>query len=183
MSLYTIALFVHIVGVLLLATTFTAEGISLSHLRRAKTSARVNDWQDVARLGRVFGPASVLAILVPALYMTITSWGWVPWIVVGSLVWLLIAVMGAINGIRLSVATRTAAGDATAIHRLRAPSFVLSWWTRVALALGVVLVMSTKPGLFGSSLIVVAAAAIGMAAGTVSAAAASRPATSPTGQG
>ena len=168
MSLYTIALFLHIVGVLLLAITFTAEGISLSHLRRAQTSAEVNDWQRVAGLGRVFGPASVLAILGPGLYMTITSWGWAPWIVAGSLAWLLIAVMGAINGIRLGVASRNAAADVTAMPRLRAPSFVLSWWTRVALALGVVFVMSTKPGLLGASLTLVVAAAAGVAAGTVS---------------
>ena len=86
MSLYAIALFLHVVGVLLLVTAFTAEGISLIHLRRVETSAQVTDWQSVAGLARVFGPVSVVAILVPGLYMMVTSWGWVPWIAAGLLV-------------------------------------------------------------------------------------------------
>jgi hypothetical protein len=178
MSLYAIALFLHIVGVLLLITAFTAEGISLMHLRRVETSAQVTDWQGVAALARVFGPASVVAILVPGLYMMITSWGWVPWIAVGLLVWLLIAVLGAVNGIRLSLATQRAAADPAAIHQLRARAFVVSWWMRITLGLGIVFLMTTKPELLGASLTVVSAAAIGLAAGTLAVTTASRPALS-----
>jgi hypothetical protein len=178
MSLYAIALFLHIVGVLLLITAFTAEGISLIHLRRVGTSPQVTDWQGVAGLARVFGPASVVAIIVPGLYMMITSWGWVPWIAAGLLVWLLIAVLGAVNGIRLSLATQHAAADAAAIHQLRAGAFVVSWWMRITLALGIVFLMTTKPELLGASLTVVIAAAIGLAAGTLGVTTASRPALS-----
>lgn len=132
----------------------------------------------VAGLARVFGPVSVVAILVPGLYMMITSWGWVPWIAAGLLVWLLIAVLGAVNGIRLSVATQHAAADAAAIHQLRAGAFVVSWWMRITLALGIVFLMTTKPDLLGASLSVVIAAAIGLAAGTLSVTTSPRPALS-----
>lgn len=108
--------------------------------------------------------------------MMITSWGWVPWIAAGLLVWLLIAVLGAVNGIRLSLATQYAAADAAAIHSLRAGAFVVSLWMRVTLALGIVLLMTTKPDLPWASLTVVIAAAIGLAAGALSVTTASTPA-------
>lgn len=84
MTLYSLALFVHIVGALLLFTAFTSEGIALFHLRRSTTSAQVREWEGVAGLARIFGPASVVTILASGLAMMISTWGWVPWIAVGT---------------------------------------------------------------------------------------------------
>ena len=92
MTLYAFALFLHVVGVLLLFAAITAEGIGLFQFRRATTTAQVATWQGVTQLARVFGPASVVAILLPGLYTMATSWGWVPWIAVGLLAWAAIAV-------------------------------------------------------------------------------------------
>ena len=83
MSLYAIALFVHIVGTLLLFALLTVEGIAL----RVGISA--------APVGRALGPISALAILVPGLYMMATQWGVKGWIAVGITTWVLIAVGGA----------------------------------------------------------------------------------------
>ena len=94
MTLYAFALFIHIVGSLLLCTAFTAEGIGLLQLRRATTGSAVRQWEGILGLGRVFGPASVVTILASGLYMMISSWGWVPWIAVGLFAWVLIAVLG-----------------------------------------------------------------------------------------
>ena len=166
-TLYSIALFLHVVGAMLLFTAFTAEGIGVAHLRRATTSEQVHAWEGVAGLARVFGPASVVAIAIPGVYMTVSSWGWVPWIAVGIFAWLAIAVMGAVNGIRFSARVRAAVEDSTVIDGLRAQQFVVSWTTRVALAVGIVLVMTTKPGLAAALLSVAVAAAIGFGVGVV----------------
>lgn len=174
MTLYSLALFVHIVGALLLCTAFTVEGIGLFHVRRATTSAQVREWEGVTGLGRAFGPASVVTILASGLYMMIASWGWVPWIAVGLFSWILIAVLGAVNGIRLSGLVRRAASDPAAIIALRSRSFVISWVTRVGIAVGVVFLMTNKPELVWAVLCVLAAAAIGAALGVL----ASRPAPS-----
>src|SRR5919201_6443853 len=63
MTLYRIALFVHVVGALLLFATLTVEGIGLRSLRRATTVDQARDGSSVARLTRVVGPVSALAIL------------------------------------------------------------------------------------------------------------------------
>jgi hypothetical protein len=164
-SLYSLALFVHIIGALLLFTAFTSEGIALLHVRRATSSAQVGEWEGVAGLARIFGPASVVTILVSGLYMLISTWGWVPWIAVGLIAWVLVAVMGAINGIRLSLVARQARDDAGALARLSAPSFVISWCTRLAIGVGIVFVMTSKPELTWSILAIAIATVTGAVAG------------------
>jgi hypothetical protein len=165
MTLYAFALFVHIVGSLLLCTAFTAEGIALVHLRRALTGEGVRQWEGVANLGRVFGPASVVTILASGLYMMVTSWGWVPWLAVGLLAWVLIAVLGAVNGIRMSVTLRQAIAGATPAGSLRNRTFLISWLTRLSIAVGIVFLMTNKPDLLPALLAIAVAAAIGAVAG------------------
>lgn len=143
MSLYSIALFVHIVGALLLFVLLTVEGVAL---RQGFMAARLN---------RVLGPISALAILVPGFYMTASQVA-NGWIVVGVTSWVLIAVVGAATGIGLlagRINTRTA---------------VASWSIRVGLALGVVFIMTVKPDLLVSVIAVVAGAALGGAGAVVS---------------
>ena len=167
MTLYSIALFVHIVGAMALVTAFTAEGIGVSHMRRATTSEQVRASEGVAALARVFGPISVVIILIPGLYMMLSSWGWVPWVAVGLFAWLGVAVIGAANGIRWSACVQAAMRDAAAIDRLCGRQFIVSWTTRVGLAVGIVLVMTAKPGIVGALLSVAVAAAIGFGAGVL----------------
>ena len=165
MTLYAFALFVHIVGSLLLTTAFTAEGIGLFQLRRATTELAVREWEGILGLARVFGPASVVTILASGLYMMISSWGWVPWLAVGLLAWLLIAVLGAVNGIRLSLTIRQLPPGAAPGTSLRSWGFVISWLTRLSIAVGIVFLMTNKPDLLPALLAIVVTAAIGLAAG------------------
>ena len=166
-TLYSLALFLHVVGSLLLFVAFTVEGIGLFHLRRATTTDQVATWEGVLGLTRVFGPVSVVTILLPGLYMMFTSWGWVPWIAVGLFAWLAIAVTGAVNGIRLAQIVRRAGANATMIYRLRDPAFAISWFTRLTLALGIVFVMTDKPALLWALLCVCIASVVGVAAGVI----------------
>ena len=61
MSLYSIALFVHVVGALLLFALLAVEGYNL------------RDATGGARLNRILGPISLVAILLPGLYMAATG--------------------------------------------------------------------------------------------------------------
>ncbi len=164
MTLYAFALFVHILGSLLLTTAFTAEGIGLFQLRRAITDSAVRQWEGILGLARVFGPASVVTILASGLYMMISSWGWVPWLAVGLLAWVLIAVLGAVNGIRLSLTIRQLPTGAAPGTSLQSRGFVISWLTRLSIAVGIVFLMTNKPDLLAALLCIVVTAAIGVAA-------------------
>lgn len=165
MTIYSLALFVHIVGALMLFTAFTSEGISLFNLRRATTVAQVREWEGVAGLARIFGPASVVTILASGLYMLFSTWGWVSWIAVGLVAWFLVAVAGALNGIRLSLVMRRIQPESADLRELRARSFVMSWLARLAVGLGIVFVMTDKPDLVWGIVCMGVAAAVGASAG------------------
>lgn len=141
MSLYGVALFVHIVGALLLFALLTVEGVGL---RTGIAAAPIN---------RVMGPISALAILVPGLYMTVTQWGLKGWIAVSITSWVLIAVGGAITGISVM---RGRMGKRTA---------TLSWLARVGMATGVVFDMTLKPAVLVAVLAVLVGVVLGVGAG------------------
>ena len=142
MTLYSVALFLHIVGALVLFALLTIEGIAL---RQGFMAARLN---------RVLGPISAVTILIPGFYMVVVQWGWNGWIVVGVASWVLIAVAGAATGIGLLAG------------RLNIRTAALSWSARVGMALSVVFIMTVKPDLIPSLIVVVAGGVLGAAAGS-----------------
>lgn len=169
MRLYSVALFLHVVGAMLLFITLTVEGITLRYLRRATTADQVQVWGSVAGLTGVIGPISAILVIVPGLYMLATTWGWVAWIATGLVGWLLIVVLGTFIGIRLNRGARTAAGQGLTGRSLEAslgyPLLLALWQTLVAMALGIVFLMTVKPAGGLPALVLVVAAAIGLASG------------------
>ena len=143
MNLYSVALFVHIVGAILVFVLLTIEGLGLRF------------GFDYAQLNRVLGPVSALLIIVPGLYMMAAEWGWAGWIVIGIASYVVIAGVGAYTGIsvmRGRMNRRTAAA---------------SWLVRIGMALGVAFVMTVKPSLLFSVTAVVAGVVVGAAAGAM----------------
>src|SRR5579864_1134524 len=136
MDLYSLALFAHIVGALLLFVILTVEGLSY----------RIDF--EAAPLNRVVGPISLVLILLPGLYMMKAQWGWTGWVVVGIATYALIAALGAFTGISVM---RGAMPRRTAL---------MSWLIRIGLAAGVLFDMTVKPGLLVSAIVVVVAAGV-----------------------
>ena len=168
MTLYSAALFVHVVGAVLLFAALTLEGVALRLLRRASTGMQAASWAGLLRLNRGIGPLSAVAILVPGFYMTATSWGPAGWIIVGLAAWVLVAVLGAFSGIRIVALERdlrAAPGPLPPALQARMldPRFPISWWARVGLALGVVFLMTVKPGTPGAIAAIAIATAVGLA--------------------
>lgn len=161
MNLYSIALFLHVVGALLLFVTLTIEGVALGQLRQAGTTESARRAVGMLPLNRIVGPFSALGVLVPGLYMSITSWGWVAWIVVSLASWVVIALLGAVNGIRILALERS--GDL--LGGIRNPVFLISWLTRVGIALGVILLMTVKPDTAVSVVAILVAGAAGAGLG------------------
>jgi len=138
--MYSFALFVHIVGAVLLFVLLTIEGAGL---RAGFATANVN---------RILGPISALAILVPGLYMMAMGPGWKAWVAVGIATWFLIAVLGAATGISVMSG------------RMNNRAATISWLIRIGLALAVVFDMTVKPGLLVSITAVLAGVIAGAAA-------------------
>ena len=143
MDLYSIALFIHIVGAVLLFVLLTVEGLGL---RMGFSAAPMN---------RVLGPISAVAILVPGAYMMWAQVGWTGWVAVGIATYVLIAVAGAITGISVMRG------------RMSSRAASLSWLVRVGMALAVVFDMTVKPNLLVALAVVGVGAVLGAAASLV----------------
>jgi len=142
-NLYSIALFAHIVGAILVFVLLTIEGLGLRF------------GFDYAQLNRVLGPVSALLILGPGLYMMSAQWGWAGWIVTGIASYALIAGAGAYTGISVMRG------------RMNRSTATVSWLARIGMAVGVAFVMTVKPSLALSVTAVLVGVALGAAAGAL----------------
>jgi hypothetical protein len=168
MTLYSIALFLHIVGSLGLFVALGLEWTSLVSLRRASTSEQAREWLGVLGGTRRLGPASLAAILLSGFYMMAVTWGWVGWIVVALAAIVLIAVVGAtLTGLRIGAVGRAAAAESGPLspalrQRLHDPLLWTSVQTRTAIALGIVFLMTVKPDLTGALVTIGIAVVLGL---------------------
>ncbi len=163
MNDYAIALFLHIVGALGLFVALGLEWTSLLLLRRATTSEQVRERMRLASGVRGVSGAALATLLVSGVYLTATVWGGVAWIGVALGAMVLMAVLGvALSGPRLAAIGR--AVEHGSLAPVPDPLLWVSMQTRVAVALGIVFLMTVKPDLNGSLLTIAVAAVLGLIA-------------------
>jgi hypothetical protein len=171
MSLYAIAVFLHIVGALGLFAALALEWASILSLRRATVADHAREWARLLASLRLVGGPAVLTILVTGIYMMATRWGGQGWIGVGFGGLVLVAVLGGtLTGRRAGPLLRAASSEdgpvsAALGDRLSDPALMFSLYLRTALALGIVFVMSVKPGTAGALTAMGVALVLGLATG------------------
>ena len=168
MSLYTIALFLHVLGALGLFATLGIEWAVAEPLRRATDVAQARPWIRVLRsLGRMGGPSSA-TILVTGIYMGMSSGGRQPWIGLSLLGLVFLALLAAgVSGRRVAAIARdldscSPRNDSLRL-RLRDPLLVVSLRLRTAVATGIVFLMTSKPAAGLALAAMATAVALGLA--------------------
>jgi len=155
MTLYALALFIHVSAVLVLFAALSIEVLFLYRLRRASTLTEVLVWIDpVPRLPVIVASSGVVTLLSGAYLATRMSAFGLAWPKVAVAALLLMAPLGAVTGRRMR-AIRQACINATAINgellsRLQDPFLKISLCIRVSIFLSVVLLMGAKPNLWNS---------------------------------
>jgi hypothetical protein len=169
MNNYSIALFLHVVGALGFFVALGAEWTSLRHLRRATTIEQVREWIRIpTEMGRV-GMIAILTLLAAGFYMMATVWGGVVWIIVALGAFVVIMILGMVvsrqrmAAIERAVTAEQGAMSPTLRQLLRHPLLWISIQTRVAIALGIVFLMTVKPDWSGSLLTIAVAIILGLA--------------------
>src|SRR2546429_3490156 len=169
MNIYSIVLFLHIVGALLLFAAMGIEFMTVSRLRSAATAEQARDWLSVLGSMRVIGPVALVTILVPGLYMAATSAGWQAWNILALLAMVVMAALGAAsNAARMPAIGRSIGPLRGALPpEARVPLHDRIVWSsiliRIGIGLGIVLLMTLKPDVVGSIVTLVAFAAAGAA--------------------
>jgi hypothetical protein len=170
MNTYSIALFFHIVGALGFFVALGLEWAGLRQIRNATTTEQVRAGMRLSGSTRRLGMASMLTILVFGFYMAAVAWGGPAWIVVTlAVIVVLIALSVALTGPRMAALGRALAMEkgplSPNLHQLaNNPLLWISIQTRVAVALGIVFLMTVKPGWAGSLLTIGVATLLGLAA-------------------
>ncbi len=173
MSIYNIVLFLHVSGAI---GYFIGIGTWLFGLVTLRRVQRVEQVRAIVNLVGMSGPLfaiSVLLILVTGLYMALTAWslrtGWID-VALTSLI--LMAPLGtALIEPRRRAIDRLAseAPDGplpeSLERRTHDPVLGTTLQTLTALLLGIVFLMTTKPSLTGSLIVIVVALALGLASG------------------
>lgn len=166
MTLYVAAQFLHVVGALAM---FSALGAELAGLRGATLARSANEALaalESHRLNRVLGPIAVVLILLPGGYMAAAGSGMTPWI------WTALGAIAAIVVIGAAVMPRLLAAVGPTLQRAfdgpDARRLVRRMWAsfvaRVVLLLGIVTLMTTKPGWPGALATLAVVGAIATAA-------------------
>jgi hypothetical protein len=171
MTNYTLALFLHIIGVLGLFTAIGLEWMTMFGMRRARLAVQVQEWTGVyAILGRVFSISAAL-ILLSGLYMVHEAWGnGTAWTGIALIVLILLGAAGGgfiVPRLRAIHRAAEAAPAGAVPDSLRVLILDRILWTSVqlsaALAFGVVYLMTIRPEIGGSLVTLVVAVVIGLA--------------------
>jgi hypothetical protein len=169
MNIYSIALFLHIVGALGFFAALGLEWTGLRQIRSAISPEQVRAWMGILKSTRKAGFASMLATVISGIYMMATVWGAVSWIIVavGSLV-LVIVLSLALTGPRMAAIGRALiAGKGTLSQTFYSaanhPFLWISIHTRIAITLGIVFLKIVKPDFGGSLLTIGVAIVLGLA--------------------
>ena len=169
MSNYSIALFLHIVGALGFFVVLGLEWIGLSQIRRAILPEEVRAILGVVKRADRRGVVSMLTTIITGIYMLLTVWGWVAWILVvlGALI-LEIALFVVLTRPRMAAIEQALAIEkgpvSQTFHNLvNNPILWISNQTRVAIILGIVYLKIAKPDLGASLLTIAIAIVLGIA--------------------
>jgi hypothetical protein len=156
MSVYSISVFLHIVGALGIFAAIGLEWAGISNMRRATDATQVREWVRLLAAPRTVGGPAALLVLVSGIYMSATRWGPQGWILVALGGMVVIAALGAALGGRRAAAIARAlpveAGplSTTLRERIADPALTISLWVRTALFFGIVLLMSVRPSWGGA---------------------------------
>jgi hypothetical protein len=171
MTVYSVILFIHLVGALALFAGLGFEWRALRFLSLAKTFEEVRLWTGAGAVLPKLNGFAAAAILLPGFYLATKKQAWPEgWISISLLATLVIAALGAMvtgprmRAVRKSVMEGAGSLPAEIEGRVRAPLLRTSFRLRVWLGLGIVLLMATRPGYGISVAVIVIAAAAALAA-------------------
>lgn len=173
MSLYTLALFVHVVGVIGAFIGVSVWLFAAVAVRRAHQVGQVRTLMSLIQPSGSVAVAGILLLGAAGIYMAWTAWGLqASWIVVATVSFLLLAPVGIFvidPRLRTLAKAATAAPDgplpASLAAQARDPLVGIGLSVYIAVLLGIVFLMTNKPTVGVAILAVVVASVLGLASG------------------
>lgn len=169
MNIYPILVFIHVLGGVLLLAALAVEAVALAGLRRAETPQEAQAAMRMLAIPARLGPLGMLPMLGAGIWMMVRWWGPQPWIQTALVAVIAMGVLGgAVTGrrvrrLRTALSAETSAGVSPASRSLRSSrALTTSLHLRVAIAVGILGLMTLKPGMSLSLVILAGALAAGL---------------------
>ena len=167
MTYYSLALFFHFVGLVMLFIGYGIEWIVSAFLRGAATTDQVRAWLRVYRTSLPVSGPGLLVLILSGAYLAQVSGamknGWMSASMLAIVLALgigLTLILPRVKAIRASLPEGSAALPANATALLRAPGLPTLIRVRALIALGIVYLMTAKPDTLVSSLLALGAAIV-----------------------
>jgi Predicted integral membrane protein (DUF2269) len=173
MSLYTLALFVHLAGVIVGLAGVCGWLFALLGVRAARTVDQVRALLALYVLAGNVGLAGVGVLAVGGLYMALSTGLWQQgWLIVATISFVLVlAAGGPLFGRRVQALSKLANEapegplPAPLAERIAEPIAQVALQTYIAVLFGIVFLMTTKPSLVWAIISILVAAALGVLSG------------------
>jgi hypothetical protein len=168
MTLFSGMLFLHVAAALGIFTALGLESLQLFHLRRAGSAREAGVWVSlVPGLPAMFG-ASAAVMLLTGVYLAVQMSAWPQaWLKVTMAGLVLMVPFGAVSGRKMRAMRNVIAvaepDEISLFRRLQDPVLKFSLGIRIALVLGIVLLMTAKPELRESMGVIAASLLLGFA--------------------
>jgi hypothetical protein len=170
MSIYTVALFVHVIGACGMFAGFGTWFIGLIALRRAERVEQVRTITTLLALAHSVGAYSVVLVIIPGVYMALTMWGLqTSWIVVSIAGVLVAAPIGSRlidDRVKALKAVAREVPDGALSPELAAlthdPVLGTAMHINSLLVVGIIFLMTVKPPLLASIITMVGALVVGL---------------------
>jgi hypothetical protein len=171
MSIYGIVLFIHVIGAIGYFLGIGTWLFILVGLRRAQRVEEVHALIHLNNLSAPFGAGSAVVLLIAGLYLASTAWslltGWILVALVSLIV--IVPTTAALIAPRRSAIVKQLAREAQGgelslafSQRIHDPVLLATLQTVAALLLGIVFLMTTKPELVGSLIVMAVALVLGL---------------------
>jgi hypothetical protein len=167
MDLYALLIFAHVLGGVALFAALGIEVAAFQRLQRAHAIEQARTWMGLLREAGRLGPVAMVMILVAGVWMMALRWGPEPWIMTALVGLIIMAILGAALTRRAMArigASLSGKPDRlpAEIQALISGPLTVSLWLRVAIAVGILGLMTVKPDVLGSLALIGAAVAVGV---------------------
>lgn len=168
-GIYPVLIFLHVLGAMGVFVALGVETVAMERLRLTDKTGAAMTWVDVLRGTGRLGPIAMITTLGAGVWMMVVRWGHQPWISLGLVGLVAMALLGGlITRRRLrQVRERLASEDAIVLtpgfrSLVNGRALALSLHLRNALGVGILALMTIKPGTVGALGMMAAALVAGL---------------------